>query len=52
MSQPPVDRERRVLYTSMRLPDPDGNATVGSELLGRIREGAHRTVSQTPGHIA
>jgi hypothetical protein len=52
MSQPPVDRERRVLYTSLRLPDPDGNAAVGSALLGRIREGAHRTVSQTPGHTA
>ena len=31
MSQPPVDRERRVLYTSSRLPDPDGNAMVGRE---------------------
>ena len=51
MSQPPVDRERRVLYTSMRLPDPDGNAAVGGALLGRIREGAHRTVSQQPGHV-
>jgi hypothetical protein len=50
MSQPPVDRERRVLYTSMRLPDPDGNAKVGSEILGRIREGAPTTVSQQPGH--
>jgi hypothetical protein len=59
MSQPPVDRERRVLYTSMRIPDPEGNARVGGELLGRggellgrIREGAHRTVSQRPGHVA
>ena len=51
MSQPPIDRERRVLYTSLRLPDPDGNAGVGGALLGRIREGAHRTVSQQPGHL-
>jgi hypothetical protein len=51
MSQPPVDRERRVLYTGLRLPDPDGDAQVGGALLGRIREGAHRTVSQQPGHL-
>jgi hypothetical protein len=50
MSQPPVDAERRVLYTSFRLPDPEGNARVGRATLSRIREGAHRTVSQQPGH--
>jgi hypothetical protein len=50
MSQPPVDRERRVLYTSFRLPDPEGHAAVGRATLARIREGAHRTVSQQPGY--
>jgi hypothetical protein len=53
MSQPPVARERRVLYTGFRLPPI---AAASSERLralddiGRVREGAYTTVSQAPGY--
>ena len=50
MSQPPVDRERRVLYTRFGSPIPTATPTVGGELLGRIREGAHRRCRSSPGH--
>jgi hypothetical protein len=46
MSQPPVGRERRVLYTDFRLPDRDGGRAPGEDKLKRIREGAPTTVSQ------
>jgi Phytanoyl-CoA dioxygenase (PhyH) len=50
MSQPPVDRERRVLYTSFRLPAkrPEG-ARAARGRLREIRESAPLTVSQPPG---
>jgi hypothetical protein len=48
MSQPPVDHERRVLYTDFRLPDPDGDRSPGEAALKQIREAAPLTVSQTP----
>lgn len=51
MSQPPVDQERRVLYTGFRLPDPEGKARVGLDKIYRVREGAYKTVSQKPGHL-
>lgn len=54
MAQPPVERERRVMYTSLVLPSL-GSAEVlarGRQEIGRVREGAHRTVSQQPGHVA
>jgi hypothetical protein len=51
MSQPPVDRERRVLYTDFRLPDPDGAHAAGEATLKRIREGAPTTVSQPPATV-
>jgi hypothetical protein len=51
MSQPPVSHERRVLYTSLRLPSA-GMGPAATEKLRRIREGAYRTVSQQPGHVA
>jgi hypothetical protein len=53
MSQPPVRRERRVLYTDFRLPDRDGRAqrAPGEDKLKRIREGAPTTVSQPPSVI-
>lgn len=50
MSEPPVDRERRVMYTDFSLPDPDGAQALGESVLERIREGAPSTVSQAPGH--
>jgi hypothetical protein len=46
MSQPPVDRERRVLYTDFRLPDDGRDPAEGK--LARIREAAPVTVSQPP----
>ena len=49
MAQPPVLRERRVMYTSFRLPALASAAR--SEALARlqaVREGAYTTVSQEP----
>jgi hypothetical protein len=54
MSQPPVDAERRVMYTGFRLPEPE-TAGLGSSQaakLARIREGAYKTVSQRPSPVA
>lgn len=47
MAQPPVDRERKVLYTGFRLPplNPDA-ARAARERLGQVREAASVTVSQ------
>lgn len=49
MSQPPVDRERRVLYTGFRLPpaDPDVAAAAHKRLY-RIMESIPEGVSQRP----
>ena len=54
MSQPPVERERRVMYTSFRLPEPVAPMPTrrGSRPRARGRERAHRTVSQTPARRA
>ena len=46
MSHAPITDERRVMYTGFSLPGPRGN-TVGADL-GRVREQAHRKVSQEP----
>ncbi len=48
MSHPPVDRERRVLYTDFSLPSPDGARSPGEAELARIRKAAPVTVSQQP----
>jgi hypothetical protein len=47
MAQPPVERERRVLYTGFRLPprNPDA-ARLGRERIAKVREAAPVTVSQ------
>jgi hypothetical protein len=47
MAQPPVDRERKVLYTGFRLPplNPEA-ARAARERLGHVREAAAVTVSQ------
>ncbi len=52
MSQPPVERERRVMYTTLRLPAPEGAARAGLDKVARIREGASKVVSQKPSPIA
>src|SRR5438034_2361354 len=51
MSQPPVTRERRVMYTDFSLPEREGGDP-GEATLKRIREAAPKTVSQAPGHIS
>jgi len=52
MSQAPVTAERRVMYTGFRLPDTEGTnseaARANEKKIGRIREGAYKTVSQLP----
>jgi hypothetical protein len=49
MAQPPVTRERRVLYTSFRLPARDAAAVEARRrLTATVREAAPRTVSQPP----
>jgi ectoine hydroxylase-related dioxygenase (phytanoyl-CoA dioxygenase family) len=51
MSQPPVTRERKVLYTSFGQvsADPDG-AAANRARLNRVRSKTHTTVSQEPGY--
>ncbi len=51
MSQPPENRERRVMYTSFRLPATGSAKRAAARArLRAVREGAHTTVSQEPGH--
>ena len=47
MSQPPVARERRVMYTDFCLPEAEGGDP-GEAKIKRIREKAPTTVSQEP----
>ncbi len=52
MSQPPQQRERRVMYTSFRLPSKNLRAAAKARAqLRAVREGAYTTVSQEPGHV-
>jgi hypothetical protein len=51
MAQPPVERERRVLYTSFRLPDRSIAAARAREKLRAVREKASVTVSQEPSEV-
>jgi len=49
MAQPPVVRERRVLYTGLRLPSRDAAAVEARRrFVADVRELAPRTVSQAP----
>jgi hypothetical protein len=48
MSQPPVVRERRVVYTDFCLFSGNGDDDPGEARIRRVREGAYRTVSQPP----
>ncbi len=51
MAQPPVDRERRVMYTGFSLPVRDRVAAGAARArLREVREAAPVTVSQQPGH--
>ena len=53
MAQPPVDRERRVLYTGFRLPSLNpAAARAARERLGKVREAAPVTVSQPASPIS
>lgn len=53
MSQAPVLRERRVMYTSFRLPDRSPEATRAARArLREVREMAPVTVSQPPSEVA
>jgi hypothetical protein len=51
MSHPPIDRERMVMYTGFGLPDLADTVSGGRDL-SAVREGAHKVVSQQPGHVA
>ncbi len=53
MSQPPVERERRVMYTGFGLPPKEQVGAAQQRAMaaiGAVREGAYKTVSQAPGH--
>jgi hypothetical protein len=51
MAQPPVERERRVMYSGFSLPPLDAAAAAaGRARLRVVREAAPVTVSQPPGH--
>jgi hypothetical protein len=51
MAQPPVDHERRVMYTGFSLPVRDRAAAGAARArLREVREAAPVTVSQPPGH--
>jgi hypothetical protein len=53
MSQPPVERERRVMYTGFGLPPkapPREAQAKATAAIGAVREAAYKTVSQAPGH--
>jgi hypothetical protein len=55
MSQPPVARERKVMYTGFGLAErsaPSEHRTKALGDIGRVREGAYTTVSQAPGYVA
>ena len=52
MAQPPVERERRVLYTGFRLPLAPGATGAGRDRLRQARETAAVTVSQPPSPVA
>jgi hypothetical protein len=53
MSQPPVDRERKVMYTGFGLParsSGDAHARALADI-SAVREGSYKTVSQQPGYV-
>jgi hypothetical protein len=51
MAEPPVERERKVMYTSFRLPVAETvDVEAARAAIRVVREGAHTIVSQAPGH--
>ena len=48
MSHPPIERERRVMYTSFSLPNK--SEKVGVDRISKVREEAYLKVSQVPAH--
>lgn len=46
MSHPPIERERRVMYTSFSLPNK--SKKVGVDRISKVREEAYMKVSQAP----
>ena len=51
MAQPPVERERRVIYTDLTLPTDEDHRSLNEGKLRRVREAAHTTVSQRPSDV-
>jgi hypothetical protein len=51
MAQPPVERERRVMYTGFALPPRSADAAAGQARLRAVREAAPVTVSQPPSPV-
>jgi hypothetical protein len=55
MAQPPVDRERKVMYTGFGLAPRSAPGAAHARAVAQIaavREGSYKTVSQQPGHVA
>jgi hypothetical protein len=53
MAQPPVDRERRVMYTGFGLAPraaPGEHQQRAMATIGAVRESSYKHVSQQPGH--
>lgn len=51
MAQPPVTRERRVLYTDFSFSGPDADDDPGEVKIAKVRNQAFKMVSQPPGHL-
>jgi hypothetical protein len=51
MAQPPIERERRVMYTGFALPPRSADADAARERLRAVREAAPVTVSQPPSPV-
>jgi hypothetical protein len=51
MAQPPVERERKVIYTDLTLPTDEGLRSLNEGRLRRVRDVAHTTVSQKPSDV-
>jgi hypothetical protein len=55
MAQPPVERERKVMYTGFGLAPRSAPGAAQARAVAQIsavREGSYKTVSQQPGHVA
>jgi len=50
-SHPPIERERRVIYTGFGLPEGDGEASEDRNALRAVRELSYKNVSQEPSPV-